>query len=135
MFQEHFQPPECWQKRTFPKTALQFSFNNFFKSLIIITLIIAPLKNLTILRLELMSACIIATLMDTVQAALSPHIMIEDKFYWLDSKTALYWIYNAKDWKQFVQPRVNEILGLSVKSQWRYCPGLDNPAEVLMLVS
>ena len=87
------------------------------------------LKKLTIPRLELMSARILATLMDTVQTVLSPHIVIEDKFYWLDSKTALYWIYNAKDWKQFVQHRVNEILSLSVKSHWIHCLGLENPAD------
>ena len=29
----------------------------------------------------------------------------------LDSKTALYWIFNNGNWKQFVPHRVNEILG------------------------
>ena len=64
---------------------------------------IAPLKGLTIPRLELMSARILATLMDTVKNALAEQIEISEVRYWLDSKTALHWMYNAGEWKQFVQ--------------------------------
>ena len=31
VFQEHSQPTECWEILEFPKTAPQFSFNNFSK--------------------------------------------------------------------------------------------------------
>eukprot|EP00112_Aurelia_sp_Birch-Aquarium-sp1_P020087 Seg509.12 transcript_id=Seg509.12/GoldUCD/mRNA.D3Y31 product="hypothetical protein" protein_id=Seg509.12/GoldUCD/D3Y31 len=50
---------------------------------------IAPLKGLTIPRLELMSALILATLMDTVKNALAQQIEISEVRYWLDSKTSL----------------------------------------------
>ena len=90
---------------------------------------VAPLKQLSIPRLELMSARILAMLMNTVYVALSSQVRIEEKFYWLDSKTALFWINNKKEWKQFVQHRVNEVLTLSNKAEWRHCPGTDNPAD------
>ena len=42
---------------------------------------------------------------------------------WLDSTYALYWIMNRGEWKKFVRHRVNEILKLSEKGDWSYCPG------------
>ena len=70
---------------------------------------IAPLKQLTIPRLELMSAKILVTLMSAVKAALKSQVNIDSVHYWLDSQTALYWINDSSEWKQFVQHRVNEI--------------------------
>eukprot|EP00794_Sanderia_malayensis_P009391 gene9391-biopygen7530 len=91
---------------------------------------VAPLKSLIIPRLELMSARILATLMNTVQNALSPQVKIDKIKYWLDSKTALYWIFNSGHWKQFVQHRVNEILTISSKGDWGHVSGLENPADI-----
>ena len=81
-----------------------------FSKLICAKTRVAPLKELTISRLELMSACILSRLMNTVYEALSPQMKIDGCRYWLDSKTALYWINNQGLWKQFVQHRVNDIL-------------------------
>ena len=91
---------------------------------------VAPLKPLSIPRLELMSARVLATLMDTVKNALSPQIQFDKVKYWLDSKTALFWIYNNGEWKQFVQHRVNEILSLTSKEDWAHVAGTDNPADL-----
>ena len=55
---------------------------------------VALLKELSIPRLELMSACILSKLMDTVYKALSSQVKIDEFRYWLDSKTDLYWINN-----------------------------------------
>jgi len=52
----------------------------------------AALKTLTIPRLELMSARILAQLMETVKKALESQLEISRVKYWLDSKTALCWI-------------------------------------------
>lgn len=54
----------------------------------------APLKSLTIPRLELMPARILSVLMKTVKNVLSSQVKDDCTRYWLDSKTALYWIYN-----------------------------------------
>ena len=91
---------------------------------------VAPLKPLSIPRLELMSARVLATLMDTVKNALSPQIQFDKVKYWLDSKTALFWIYNNGEWKQFVHHRVNEILSLTSKEDWAHVAGTDNPADL-----
>ena len=101
-----------------------------FSSLVCAKTRVAPLKELTIPRLELMSARILASLMDTVYKALQPQVKIDSCRYWLDSKTALYWINNAGLWRQFVQHRVNEILGLSSKENWGHCAGVCNPADL-----
>ena len=37
---------------------------------------------------------------------------------------------NRGEWKQFVKHRVNEILKLSDKGDWRYCPSRENPADI-----
>eukprot|EP00794_Sanderia_malayensis_P016165 gene16165-biopygen13734 len=91
---------------------------------------VAPLKELSIPRLELMSARVLATLMNTAIEALGPQFKIDSVRYWLDSKTALYWINNNGEWKQFVQHRVNEILGLTKKEDWGHVAGIDNPADL-----
>ena len=71
---------------------------------------VAPLKALTIPRLELMSARILAQLMSTVKKALEAQVTLSGTRYFLDSKTAICWIQNRGEWKQFVRHRVNEIL-------------------------
>ena len=91
---------------------------------------IAPLKSLSINRLELMSAKILTTLMKTVKTALSSQIEIDETRYWLDSKTSLFWILNRGEWKQFVQHRVNEILHETNKSEWGHVSGGENPADL-----
>ena len=91
---------------------------------------VAPLKELTIPRLELLSARILAVLMDTVYNALKQQIEIECIRYWLDSKTALHWIFNNGQWKQWVQFRVSEILKISKAEHWGHVAGRDNPADI-----
>ena len=91
---------------------------------------VAPLKKLTIPRLELMSGRVLARLMDTVKNALSAEVHITGTRQWLDSKTALRWINNKGEWKQLVRQRFNEILRLTRKEDWSYCPGEQNPADV-----
>ena len=76
---------------------------------------VAPLKELTTPKLELLSAGILAVLVDFVCKALSSQVNIDCVRFWLDSKTALYWVYNNGEWKQWVQFRVAEILRLSKK--------------------
>ena len=91
---------------------------------------IAPLKSLTIPRLELMAARILVNLIDTVKKALSSDTKIDEVKYWTDSIAVLYWIQNKCDWKPFVQHRVNEILTQSRKEDWGHVVGLENPADI-----
>ena len=91
---------------------------------------VAPLKELSIPRLELMSGRILSTLMKTVYNALTPQVKIDGCKYWLDSKTALFWINNQGEWRQFVQHRVNEILRITKKEDWGHCARVCNPADL-----
>ena len=92
---------------------------------------VAPLSNQTIPRLELLSAVILARLMHSVKEALTSEIEISKLVCWTDSKVAWYWItQSAKEWKQFVQHRVDEIRKLVPAECWKHCPGTDNPADL-----
>ncbi|XP_046861891.1 uncharacterized protein LOC124455244 [Xenia sp. Carnegie-2017] len=91
---------------------------------------VVPMKELSIPRLELMAARILAHLMSAVRKALESEYNFEGVKYWTDSMTVLYWIVNSGNWKQFVQHRVDEILRLSSKTEWSHYPGKENPADL-----
>ena len=48
----------------------------------------------------------------------------------MNSKTALCWINNRSEWKQFIRHRLNEILDFTRKDDWGYCPREQNPADL-----
>lgn len=92
---------------------------------------VAPIRSQTIPRLELLSALLLARLMSTVTNALSLQLKLDPPRYYSDSQVALYWIIGqGKQWKPFVQNRVNEIAKLSETGSWRHCPGKENPADL-----
>ena len=91
---------------------------------------VAPLTKQYIPRLELLSGVILARLASSVKEALQSQIQIDKTYLWLDSKTAIYWIKGSKEWKQFVQNRVTEILTLTEESMWNHCPGTENPVDI-----
>ena len=91
---------------------------------------VAPLTKQSIPRLELLSGVIIARLVSSVMEALQSQVQISETYLWLDSKTAICWIKGSKEWKQFVQNRVDEIVSLTVASMWNHCPGIETPADI-----
>ena len=90
----------------------------------------APLKLLSIPRLELMSARLLANLINAVLEALDKQIKVDLAKYWLDSKTALFWLQNNGEWKEFIRHRVNEILSRTRKEDWGHVPGTENSADL-----
>ncbi|XP_065056348.1 uncharacterized protein LOC135684356 [Rhopilema esculentum] len=93
---------------------------------------VAPIKQVTIPKLELMGALLLAELMDTIRTVLLEELDPAKitSFYWVDSLVALCWIKNSKPWKQFVRNRVHKILELTDRSEWKFCPGVLNPADL-----
>ena len=91
---------------------------------------VAPLTKQSIPRLELLSGVILARLVSSVMEALQSQVQISETYLWLDSKTAVCWIKGSREWKQFVQNRVDEIVSLTEASMWNHCPGIENPADL-----
>ena len=92
---------------------------------------VAPVQTQTIPRLELLSALLLARLMACVTQGLESELPLTQPTCYTDSKVALFWIQgSAKEWKPFVQNRVNEIRRLLPAHHWKHCPGKDNPADV-----
>ena len=91
---------------------------------------VSPLNHLTIPRLELLSALLLANLIISVQDALKSELLLSQPICYSDSKIAISWIRGEdKEWQQFVENRVNTIRKLVSAQYWRHCPGRDNPAD------
>ena len=91
---------------------------------------VAPVKAMTIPRLELMGPLLCARLVFFVHKALKRQdVSIR---CWTDSMVALCWIRGSPSkWKQFVANRVCEIQDLTDPCQWFHCCGELNPADLV----
>ncbi|GFW12609.1 DUF5641 domain-containing protein [Trichonephila clavipes] len=91
---------------------------------------VAPLKPLSIPRLELMACNVGVRLVNSLMKALnSPNLKIT---FWSDSTTALWWIKEQRNWSVFVSNRVKEIRLLTKTHSWKLVPGNMNPAEYII---
>ncbi|XP_043498359.1 uncharacterized protein LOC122521579 [Polistes fuscatus] len=89
---------------------------------------VAPLKRLTIPRLELSAALLLSTLLKHVYTTLN--ITITNIHLWTDYKVTLKWIKaHLSRWKDYVRNRVTKIQELTETAHWRHVPGTSNPAD------
>eukprot|EP00731_Ephydatia_muelleri_P007453 Em0003g1701a len=92
---------------------------------------VAPMNSLTIPRLELLAALLLARLLSNTMQALQPEQKFKKATCYTDSKIVLYWIRGYdKEWKQFVENRVREIRTLIPVECWYHCRGDVNPADL-----
>ena len=88
---------------------------------------VAPLKELTLPRLELMAAVIAARLVR--------HLLWEVAVFkvelWSDSQITLHWLQTTKRLQRFVKNRVDTINKLTHNRKWKYYPTKENPADLL----
>ena len=92
---------------------------------------VTPLKGETIPRLELMACLTLALLITAVYKALACTIEVDAVINWTDSQIVWWWINGeSKQFKQFVQNRVENIRSLWSKEHWRYCPSELNPSDI-----
>ena len=100
-------------------------------SLIISRARVAPIKEVSLPRLELLGALLCARLIKFVRTSLKLDASVQT-FCWTDSTVTLAWINGEPHkWKTFVANRVNEIRQLTNPEQWGHCPGKLNPADLL----
>ena len=89
----------------------------------------APLKQISIVRLEVQAAVLAVRLGRTLQREISTPL--DAVYYWTDSKAVLHYIRNeSKRFHTFVANRVAEIRSDSDVGEWRHVPGLLNPADL-----
>ena len=88
---------------------------------------VAPMKALTIPKLELQASFLAARLRKQVEKALT--LEISKTFMWSDSTTVLQWIHSLHKQPVFVANRVAEILDLTTADEWNYVKSSENPAD------
>ncbi|KAL7726124.1 hypothetical protein ACLKA6_002594 [Drosophila palustris] len=90
---------------------------------------IAPLKTLTIPKLELSAALLISELLSSVKKSVS---FACDIYCWSDSSIVLSWIDHASsDFKIFVSNRIAQIQEMTRGMAWRHVPTELNPADII----
>lgn len=90
---------------------------------------IAPTKGLTIPRMELCAALVLARLIEAVSGSLG--LAGAPICAWSDSMIVLHWLKRDAGLKVFVHNRVQNILRLSATWKWAHVRSEQNPADLL----
>ncbi|XP_076660490.1 uncharacterized protein LOC143363843 [Halictus rubicundus] len=89
---------------------------------------VAPLKPLSVPRMELQAALLAARLAKTLSEELD--FNFNQRFLWSDSATVIRWIKGEPRIRQvFVAHRLGEIDDITEGSEWRWVPSKQNPAD------
>ena len=90
---------------------------------------VAPMRHLSIPRLELQAAVMAVRLKE--QIVKEHESKIQSCNFWTDSTTVLQWIHSSHRKQQvFVANRVAETLDTTNVAQWNHVSGINNPADI-----
>ncbi|XP_058840343.1 uncharacterized protein LOC131695821 [Topomyia yanbarensis] len=91
---------------------------------------VAPLKRLTLARLELCAAVLASHLHDRIKQAID--VEVSASYFWSDSAVTLQWIRSPPNtWQTFVGNRVSEVQHYTHGCQWMHISGCENPADLV----
>lgn len=90
---------------------------------------VAPLKPISIPRLELLAAVLLSRLLEFVQLTLNIAKYVEC-YCWSNSTVVLHWLSSHPSrWKTFVANRVADVQTRLPNAKWHHVPTLENPAD------
>ncbi|KAL4103253.1 hypothetical protein QTP88_018630 [Uroleucon formosanum] len=91
---------------------------------------LAPIKPLSIPRLELNAALLLSRWMSRIRATLKSYLNIVDLYAWSDSAIVLSWLKNPHtSFKVYVSNRVHQIITLMPDCRWLHIKSEENPAD------
>lgn len=91
---------------------------------------VAPLKTISIPRLELQAAVLAARADVMLRKEL--HLDLCESKFWVDSEIVLNYIYNdSRRFQVYVANRISEIRSTSQPAQWNHIAGTRNPADLI----
>ena len=107
---------------------MQDTDGNFHVSLVMSKTKVAPIKRITIPRLELCGAHLLSQILYHVKEVF--HLPLDSIHAWTDSTIVLNWLTgSSRRFKPYVNNRISQIMDLIPPNRWKHVKGTENPAD------